>query len=457
MSARSVMRAQPVQRVLNQLRGEGLRARSVRSSSWTLLGFGMQQILRLGSNLILTRLLFPEAFGHMSLAAVYMTGLEMFSDIGIRPSIIQSKRGDDPDFLNTAWTMQIIRGFVLCIIACILAYPISQFYNADILFPLLSLVGLTAIIRGFQTTGYATMNRKLQLGLLTQIELVSRLLGILTMVLWAFISPTVWALAAGGAVNSLSLVILAHVLINTHRHRLLWDRECVKELIGFGKWIFITSILTFIAQSGDRFLLPALFDFKDLGYYSLAIGLVMVPIQIMKRLSSKVLFPAYAELHNREDPRKLNAMITRFAKISFPVYVFPLSLIVLGPYIISLMYDARYQNAGTMTSILAVGGFFAIMRASQAGILLAVGKSKLAMYIQLGKTLTYIIGGILLAKEWGLDGYCAGLAVSEAVSYCIQRVMVSKALGRQAVRLDRVLLIVLLSVVVLTAWFYGRW
>jgi O-antigen/teichoic acid export membrane protein len=353
--------------------------------------------------------------------------------------------------------MQIIRGFVLAIIACILAYPISIFYDAPVLFPLLCLVGLTSAIRGFQTTGYATMNRKLQLGLLTNIELAARLLGIVTMVVWALISPTVWSLAAGGIVNAFMLVALAHITINTHPHRLCWDRECVSELFGFGKWIFITSILTFIAQSGDRFLLPVLFEFKDLGFYSLAIGLVMIPVLIMKRLSSKVLFPAYAELHNREDPDKLNAMITRFAKISFPVYLFPITLLALGPWIISVMYDDRYQNAGTMTSILAVGGYFAILRASQAGILLAVGKSKLAMYIQLGKTVTYIVGGILLAEEWGLDGYCAGLAVSEAVSYCLQRLMVSKALGKRAVRLDRVLLILLFAAMAMTAWFYGRW
>lgn len=72
-----------------------------------------QQLIRLGSNLILTRLLFPEAFGLMALVQTFMTGLAMFSDIGIGPSIIQNRRGEDPDFLNTAWTIQIGRGVML--------------------------------------------------------------------------------------------------------------------------------------------------------------------------------------------------------------------------------------------------------------------------------------------------------------------------------------------------------
>ncbi len=49
----------------------------------TLGGVGGQQFLRLASNLILTRLMFPEAFGLMALIQTFMVGLQMFSDIGI--------------------------------------------------------------------------------------------------------------------------------------------------------------------------------------------------------------------------------------------------------------------------------------------------------------------------------------------------------------------------------------
>jgi O-antigen/teichoic acid export membrane protein len=86
------------------------------------------QALRLGSNIVLAWLLFPEAFGLMLLVNVFMQGLQMFSDIGIGPSIIQNKRGNDPDFLNTAWTIQAIRGFVLWFIACVLAWPIAWIF-----------------------------------------------------------------------------------------------------------------------------------------------------------------------------------------------------------------------------------------------------------------------------------------------------------------------------------------
>lgn len=85
--------------------GNRLMARALRSTSWIVLGYGGSQAIRLASNLILTRLLFPEAFGLMALIQVVIVGLTLFSDVGIAPSIAQSKRGDDRDFLDTAWTI----------------------------------------------------------------------------------------------------------------------------------------------------------------------------------------------------------------------------------------------------------------------------------------------------------------------------------------------------------------
>ena len=88
-----------------------LKKQAVRGTIWTVFGYGSSQVLRFGGNLILTRLLVPDLFGLMALVQIFIRGLSLFSDIGIRPSIIRSDRGDDPIFLNTAWTIQVIRGF----------------------------------------------------------------------------------------------------------------------------------------------------------------------------------------------------------------------------------------------------------------------------------------------------------------------------------------------------------
>src|SRR5690606_15288743 len=124
---------------------------------------------RFVSNLILTYLLVPEAFGVMMLVNMAMTLLQMFSDLGIGPNIIHSKRGESTAFLNTAWTVQVIRGFVLWVVACLLAWPLAHVFNAQML-TVMPVVGLNAAIMGFNSTRLFTLNRKLTIGRITMLK-----------------------------------------------------------------------------------------------------------------------------------------------------------------------------------------------------------------------------------------------------------------------------------------------
>ena len=160
-------------------------ARVLRSASWMVIGYGGSQALRLAANLVLTRLLFPEAFGLMALVSVVSIGLSLFSDVGVGPSIAQSKRGDDPDFLNTAWTIQVTRGLLLWGLTGLIAWPMAQFYAAPELTLYLPIAGIGLMIAGFNPTRIETANRHLLVGRLTVLELTSQVIGIGTMIVLA--------------------------------------------------------------------------------------------------------------------------------------------------------------------------------------------------------------------------------------------------------------------------------
>lgn len=408
-------------RAARSVQGETLKAKAMRGAAWTFVGFGANKVLGLASTLVLTRLLFPEAFGLMALAGVFMTGLQMFSDIGIRPSIIQSKRGEDLDFLNTAWTMQVVRGFVLWTVACAIAYPVSLAYSEPTLFAILCVLGSTAAIRGFQTTGYATANRKLALGKLTTVELATHAIGLVVTVVWAWLHPTVWALVGGAVVSSVLSVSMGYRLLNTHRHRLRWDREAASELVRFGKWIFVSTALTFLSQSGDKLALPHVLSIKELSFYALASGLILIPTSIFKQLASRIMFPAYSQMLHRSDKDRVKRATNRFLLTSLPLFGIPVLLIFISNPIISVMYDSRYAPTGYALSILAIGGYFTMMRANQAGLLLAAGKSKYTTITQLTRISIGLPLGVLLAAHWGLEGFCAGIAAAEGFALLVQR------------------------------------
>ncbi|MGI9315844.1 MAG: oligosaccharide flippase family protein, partial [bacterium] len=109
-----------------------LRSRIFGASSWVISGHLVGQLLRLGGNLIMTRLLVPEMFAVMAVASIFLLGLNLFSDIGLRQNIVQSERGTDPVFLNTVWVVQILRGVILWLVALGLANALQVVDAAQI-------------------------------------------------------------------------------------------------------------------------------------------------------------------------------------------------------------------------------------------------------------------------------------------------------------------------------------
>ena len=121
--------------------GALLKRAALRGSAAEFAGYAASQALRLGGNLVLSRLLFPEAFGLSSLVSVFLVGLQLLSDVGLEPSVVQNERGDERRFLDTVWTIQAVRGALLALLAVLLARPAAWLYGEPQLAPLLPMVG----------------------------------------------------------------------------------------------------------------------------------------------------------------------------------------------------------------------------------------------------------------------------------------------------------------------------
>ncbi|NET33915.1 MAG: oligosaccharide flippase family protein [Cyanothece sp. SIO1E1] len=394
-----------------------LKKRALNGSLWTMGGYGLNQILRFGSNLILTRLLFPETFGLMTLVNVFMQGLQMFSDIGIIPSIIQNKRGNDSAFLNTAWTIQVGRGFLLWLLSCLLAFPAAEFYNEPMLRQLLPVVGINALIAGFNSTKLATSNRKLMLGRLTLIELSSYVLGVIVMILWALRSPSIWALAAGGLVSALAKMVCSHLFLVGPRNYFHWESEAFRALQSFGQWIFVSTALTFFAGQGDRLILGHFLGLRLLGVFGIAALLARFFSELLNRLGNRVLFPSYAELF-REQPEKLYLSL-RKGRILMIIasWAVSLCLIFLGKQLIDLLYDDRYTEAGWILQTIALAMLVNVLHLTYNGVFEATGKTSFNAIVLVFQVTIKIAMMFLGFLWWDEEGVIFAVAFSGWISF----------------------------------------
>lgn len=113
--------------------------------------------------------------------------------MGIQQAFIQNPRGDERAFLNTAWTIRAARGVVLWLIAMLIAYPMALVYGQSELFGLLCVGCLPSLVLGFQSTETYTLRRRIELGWITLLEVLTRIVNVVVMIAWASQSATVWA------------------------------------------------------------------------------------------------------------------------------------------------------------------------------------------------------------------------------------------------------------------------
>lgn len=312
----------------------------------------------------------------MALVQVFITGLAMFSDIGIRASIIQNDRSDEPGFLNTAWTLQVIRGFVLWGFACAIALPVAAFYQEPMLAQLFPAVGLTALIGGFTPTRVNTANRDLVMGRITLIDIGTQALGIVVMIILAWLMQSVWALVFGAILSALLKQVLYMVLMPGHKNHFEIDRSALGELVHFGKWVFLSTALGFLINHADRAILGKFITLEMLGVYSIGFFLASVPLLLAQPLADKIIFPLYKQRPPWESADNQRKIFRMRWWMTGALLAISAVLVLTGDLLVRFLYDARYTLAGPILVLMVISQLPLLILASYDQILLAAGDSK---------------------------------------------------------------------------------
>lgn len=410
------------------IRGQSVLSRALRSAGLTVFGFGTSQLLRLASNLILTRMLFPEAFGMMALISVFLMGLNQFSDVGVTPAIMQSKRGDDRDFLNTAWTIQVIRGFSLFAVACAIALPVSWLYGEPDLAKMLPVSALTLILTGFNPTRLETAQRHLRVGRLTLLDIVNQIAGIAAAVLLAWWWQSVWALVISGVIGAMVQLAVYNAFLPGERNRFQWEKPAAQELINFGKWIFMATVAGFFLAQADKLVIGKYLPLDQFGVYNIGFFLASFPLLMGGVLVRRILIPIYREWppgESAENFAKLRRM--RFA-VSGTLLGLVSVLALGGVWIVELLYDPRYGMAGAVVVVIACMQIPQIVALTYDQAALAAGDSK-RFFVLAGSKAVMMVICLFVGLEWGgLFGALIGQGLAMLLVYPVV-IWLSRATG----------------------------
>lgn len=404
-------------RGFGRITGSGILARVARGSMITLAGFALSNIIRLGANLILARLLFPEVFGLMALVTVLLLGLALFSDIGISAAVQGHPRGDETDFLNTAWTLQLIRSVLLFAFACAMAWPMAWFYAEPQLIQLIPVAALSLLLHAAQPTRMDSALRHLQLAGYTRIELLSQGVSVVVMVVLAWITESVWALVAGNLATVAARAALAWALLPGIVNKPRLERRALGELLHFGKWVFLSTLATFLVLQSDKLVLGRYLDMEGLGLYNIGFFLAGFPLLLGQALIGRMMIPIY-----RENPPSASAAnFQRLRRIRFALsglqLMLALPLILAAPSIVGLLYDPRYTGAAVVMVMIGLALLPQLLQLSYDQVALASGDSR--GYFLLNGTRAVILLGLLLVlvPRHGAAGAALAIGLAPLLSY----------------------------------------
>jgi len=392
-----------------------LKKRLINGTSWVFMGYGLSMSLRFGSSLVLTRLLFPEIYGVMSIVWSFLYAVAMLSDVGAGSAVIQSSKGDDIDFLNTAWCLQVIRGVFICLVCVVAGWPMALLYDKPELALVIPVLGITAIFQGFQSTKALTLQRQVNLKRLTMLDLLVQIITILLTIVCAYYWKSVWALVPGPLMGELVRAFVSHRLLSDYNNKLQFNRQNFREIFGFGRWVFMSSAFYFFSRQSDRFLLGYFAGLSFLGIYSVAAQIIDAIENLVTKLNHSVLYPTLSKI--KEDKVKFKEV---FYKIRFfyELVGFPLLglLVILSPMIIGVLYDDRYHEAGWIMQILLCKVALYAMFTSCETCLVALGQPRYSS-MRNGCKMVWVIVGIPIAWTYAdLQGVLLVLVSAELPS-----------------------------------------
>ncbi|MBI1864030.1 lipopolysaccharide biosynthesis protein [Candidatus Woesebacteria bacterium] len=392
----------------------GYQKETIKGASWIGALRVTTRVIALIKTTVIARLLSPSAFGVFGISMVVMALLEILTETGINVFLLQEK--DDVDeFVNTSWVVSIFRGVLIAIILVLCSSLVASFFKSPESQPLIILVSLVPLIRGFINPSEI----KLQKDLKFKKDFVFRFTIFTFDALVAIVATLITKNAAGaifGLIAGAILEVVLSFLIVKPRPKFILEIEKTRKVLDRGKWITGAGIFDYLFENIDDITVGRFLGSGPLGLYQMAYKLATLPITEVADVFGKVTLPIYVKISG-DTKRIKRAFIKSTIGIAFLTIPFGIVLILFSKQIILIILGKNWLDAAPAVQFITV---YAILRAiinPALTLFLSVKKQEYVTSVILLGTITLGISIIPLTVKLGLVG--AGISTIIAVSVMI--------------------------------------
>jgi O-antigen/teichoic acid export membrane protein len=352
------------------------------------------------------RLLMPEDYGLMGMAALYIGLLGLFNELGFGAVIIQKKDLADEDLSNICWGL-IAANLGLYLISLAAAPLIAYFFNEPRLIAIIRISATTLLVGALGAPSYYLMARTMLFNNRSQAEFIANLLGSIVALFFAYRGFGVWSLVYSNLVIESTKTVL-FLFFYPYKPALRFSINKLKGDLNFGLKVAVARLFWYVYTNADFLVAGRLLGKTFLGYYSLAFQIASIPIDKVVSLVTQVAFPAFASI--QDDNRLLGkyflTIVRWIACVTFPVFF---GMFLVADAAVGLFLSDKWVPMIFPLKVLCVVSTLRAINAVNAPLVLAKGKSGVVMLNNLILAVV-LIAAFFIGSVYGFRAFsCAWL------------------------------------------------
>lgn len=419
----------PIRALLGKARwliepGESLGRKAANAGVWAFalnMTNRLMTVIRAG---VLANLLAPDDFGLMGIAMLVIGFVTSFTQTGFTSALVQNKRGLDRTYLDTAWTVEIVRGIALAALMIAAAPLVGSFFGDPAAIDLTRLLAVGLAVAGFANTGVIAFDKDLEFQRRFVFRATPNLVDLVVSVVLAIILGNAWALAWGYVAGRAAFTIASFVA-HPHRPRFSYDHPAAKAMFGFGVWTLASNILLYFTLNVDDIVVGRVIDVAALGLYQMAFTMSQLTTTEITSVVNQVAFPAYARLQD-DPPRLAGAYVRTLQLVALASLPVAAGLWFVGAEAIEFFLGTKWLPMVPAFNILLLWGLIRSILATTGPLFRGVGRPSIATKVQASQLLLLAIAIYPMTLAWGIVGAAWATVLAAVVPDTVAVVLASR-------------------------------
>lgn len=380
------------------------------AAKWAMFGRAGQQMAQIIVTVVLVRLLEPEQFGVMSMAAVVLGYASLFRDAGTTAGVVTDRECDDR-LLSTLFVSNLGVVGVLSGAMLLLAPVVASFFKTPEVAWVLRWLALTLFISGLSVVPLALLQRRMDFRSIALIDVLSVVIGGVVAVVMAANHKGLEALVAQGLSAAFVTTLLSLVLARWIPRRMP-SKDAWMRSRGFSASVTSYAVANHLSQNWDYLAIGRVLGSAALGSYNLAYRFTLYPLRNIGAVAGSVLLPTLSKTEGPSDLLdKYGRAITIISILSFPI---SLGLGVMAEEFTLTFFGAGWTGVVLPLRLLAPAGMAQSVMQTGRQVLEARRRGRLLSRLGWMFSISMLLA-VLVGMQWGVVGVAAGTSFVSVV------------------------------------------